>query len=93
MSKMSRKDELSRLESENVARTLRGGPGLKYGYNTWIEARDRKRRQVLLAGLGGMGIGRMWFHETDHHKNMPEYEDAPEQPGRADEKYPFGFWP
>lgn len=51
------------------------GPGLRYGYTPYIIA--RRPGEVLLGGLGGMGVGTMWGPECERHKDYPGYDDAP----------------
>jgi len=66
------------LINKNMEIFLKHGPGLRYSYSELVEGRDRKRKRVLLAGLGGMGVGKMWFEEEPWHADLPGYEDAPE---------------
>jgi hypothetical protein len=80
MSKSSdRHVKIEALKSQNVIKVLKDGPGLRYDLNTWVEARDRTKKRVLLGGLGGMGVGKMWFDETEDHRDYTGYDDAPEQ--------------
>ena len=54
--------EVSEMAGENIRRTLRDGPRLRYDTNTWvgdIRVVDGKE-EVLICGLGGMGVGCMW---------------------------------
>ncbi len=55
---------------------LKHGPGLRKDYNVWVVARDPEAKRVLLGGLGGMGVGQMWFGEDDRHKEYPGYAEA-----------------
>jgi hypothetical protein len=55
-----------------------GGPRLTAAYQTYVAARDRARGQVLVGGLGAMGVGRMWVDERPEHARLPGYADAPE---------------
>lgn len=64
------------LQAANLAHFMERGPGLSYGYRTWVEAKDTKNKRVRLGGLGGMGVGSMWFEETDAHKEYPGYAEA-----------------
>lgn len=53
------------------------GIGLNYKYRSYVEARDPKRGVILLGGLGGMGVGSMWFKEdTEDYKKYPGYAEA-----------------
>lgn len=63
-------------QAENVADFIENGPGLRYGRNTWIVARDPKRGVILIGGLGGMGIGEMWFAENESHRDEIGYSEA-----------------
>lgn len=67
------------LQAENMANFMENGPRLSLSYNTWIVARDRKNGWVLVGGLGGLGVGQMWFKEDERDKNRPGYNEAPEQ--------------
>lgn len=66
------------LQAENIGNFIENGPRLSLSYNTWIVARDRDRGYVLVGGLGCMGVGQMWFKETERDKNRPGYDEAPE---------------
>lgn len=68
----------NQLLEQNVIRVLRDGPRITTKYNVWVEARDREKKLVLIGGLGGMGVGQMWFPE-EGHEDYRFYEDAPEQ--------------
>lgn len=47
--------------------------------NLHIVARDRAKGNILVGGLGVMGVGQMWSPEdSEHHASYPGYEDAPE---------------
>lgn len=74
-------DEINKLAEENIKDVLENGPGLRYSRNTWIVAKDPKRNRILVGGLGGLGVGQMWFDETPDHKNYPGYDEAPEAEG------------
>ena len=54
------------------------GPGLSSRYRTFIVARDRTKKRVVVGGLGGMGCGEMWFDEEPKHSDYPGYENAPD---------------
>jgi hypothetical protein len=49
---------------------------LSYENRQRILARDPDAGQVLLGGLGVMGVGAMWWRETEEHKDYPGYADA-----------------
>lgn len=63
---------------ENIDNVLEEGPGLRYSMGIFIIAKDTKNRQVLLGGLGGMGVGQMWFGLGEMHKEYPGFEKAPD---------------
>ena len=72
------KKSISDLQAENFQMFLKDGPRLRYDYNTFIIARDDEARMVLIGGLGGAGVGQMWFGLEDRHKDYPGFEDAPQ---------------
>jgi len=50
---------------------------------TYVVGRDRKRKRVLLGGLGFAGVGEMWFDEEGNRrergfKNAPEMDEDDE---------------
>ena len=70
-------ENVNALREQNVLKVLRDGPRLRTDYNTWIVARDPDAGLIKLGGLGGMGVGEMWFTETEDHKLRAGYDDAP----------------
>ncbi len=58
------------------------GPGLSSLYRSYVDARDRARGVVLLGGLGGCGVGKMWFRDDGGFSNHVGYVDAEEVPYR-----------
>lgn len=42
-------------------------------------ARDPERHQVLLGGLGALGVGTMWTDDKEDYHNLPGYDEAPTQ--------------
>ena len=70
-------DDRSTLQRKNLSIFFKHGPGLRKDYNIWIEGKDQNGKYVLLAGLGGLGVGRMWVPFEGHHADYPGYEDAP----------------
>jgi hypothetical protein len=74
---MTTKDR-NRLQQENFAIFLEDGPRLSTKYNVWVLGKCTKRNKILLGGLGGLGIGEMWFNMAEWHKNYSGFEDAPE---------------
>jgi len=69
---------IDRLQSENIQKFIEDGPRLRYDYNQWVEGRDRSKGKVLIGGLGSMGVGRMWFDVREDHRQLPNFDDAPE---------------
>lgn len=57
---------------------------------TWTIARDRKRKRVLLGGVGFAGDGRMWVREFPqlNEERAPGYDDAPDDGSLRDD---FGW--
>lgn len=81
---MTKRDqEIARREASNARENADRGPGLRYSTSTWIVARGDGK--VLLGGLGGLGIGRMWTGEEERHRRDPTYADAPYEPARLDD--------
>jgi len=64
----------------NQLDVMENGPGLRYGMGICILAKNAQTKQVLLGGLGGMGIGQMWAIDNEDKKRFPGYDDAPEKP-------------
>ena len=45
--------------------------------NLIVLARNSRTKQILLGGLGGLGVGQMWFNEADEdYSDYPGYADA-----------------
>ncbi len=80
---MTRNEEIARREASNAAEQAEHGPGLRYTTSTWIVARGDG--EVLLGGLGALGVGKMWVAETDRHREDPTYVDAPYEPRAEDD--------
>ena len=66
------------LQTENFETFLADGPRLSYKYHTWCVAKDSTKKKVLLGGLGGCGVGEMWFDMEDRHTEYPGFNEAPE---------------
>lgn len=62
--------------AENWQKYMEDGPRLRYDYNHWVEARRPATGEILIGGLGAMGLGSMWMTEEERHKKLPGYEDA-----------------
>ena len=73
------KKSIEQLQGENIENFMQNGPGLRYSYHKFVVARDRKRRWVLVGGLGGQGVGRMWIEEQEQHRRYAGYTDAPDK--------------
>jgi hypothetical protein len=50
--------------------------GLKYGRVIHVVARNPGEGTILLGGLGGLGVGQMWFIEQPLHEEYPGYAEA-----------------
>jgi len=70
---------IRRLAAENLVNFLQNGLGLRYSYNQWVVARDRRRGYALLGGLGGCGVGEMWFKD-EPFRDFCHYEGYAEAP-------------
>jgi len=44
-----------------------------------IVAKDSVKGYVLYDGLGVLRVGRMWFKEEQRHRELPGYDQIPEQ--------------
>lgn len=53
------------------------GPGLDSRYQSFVVAKDLKNKKILLGGLGGMGIGEMWFDMSEKDEARIGYQEAP----------------
>lgn len=76
---MSERDEIIDERSENnFDDFMERGPGLRSSYQSWVVAKS-ERGYTLLGGLGGMGVGEMWFEDYPdaHWLTDPTYENAP----------------
>ena len=71
-------DEIEAAEKNNARVLADGGPRLSSAYSKWVVARDRTAKKVLLGGLGGFGIGRMWINESESD-DWIGHADAPEE--------------
>ncbi len=73
-----REEEITDRARKNMEEFLDRGPGLRYSTRSWVVGRDRTRKKVLLGGLGGIGVGQMWFDESPRHAEDSTFADAPE---------------
>jgi len=68
------------IAKKNIEKALKDGPGLSYGYTSFVIANDLFKKRILLGGLGGMGVGIRWFHIDDDdqkkYESYPNYNDA-----------------
>ncbi len=74
--------------NENFQKVLKDGPRLRMDYNTPVLKRCGEGH-ILLTGLGGMGLGTMWVHERESHKDYIGYVEAEIVPHS---EYEFGIW-
>ena len=70
-------DEINAALQHNVSEFMQHGPGLRTTTSTWICAVDEENGYVLVSGLGGMGVGTMWFGMTEADRNRTGFDDAP----------------
>lgn len=68
--------EIEDIQQANVEHFMERGPALSYAYSSYVVARRPSTGEVLLGGLGGMGLAQMWFQETESHVGCPGYADA-----------------
>lgn len=68
-------EEVEKAIEANAEHFMDRGPGLSYGYTSYIVARDQ-RGYVLRGGLGAMGVGQMWSREHESDRDEPGYADA-----------------
>ena len=65
--------------SNNLAAFIQDGPRMSTRYQTYVLARDRDKKMVLVGGLGCVGVGRMWMAESScANMNPTEMETAQE---------------
>lgn len=70
---------IEKLQNENLSNFMENGPGLRTSYKSWVVARDRKKKRVLLGGLGSMGCGEMWFTDQPRYADYEGYKNAPDR--------------
>jgi hypothetical protein len=66
----------AQIQADNFADFLIRGPGLRRSYGTYIVARCPSKNQILIGRLGAMGVGEMWFEETERHRDYSGYDTA-----------------
>jgi len=71
-------DKVAEVAIGNVKDVLERGPGLRYSMGIFVIAKDTKNGEVLLGGLGGMGVGQMWFGITEYNQQYEGFDDAPD---------------
>lgn len=76
-----RDDTIRERQASNLGEFMEHGPGLRHSTRTWVLAKDPVNRRVLVGGLGGFGIGRMWFGEAQYtfYEREETFVDAPVQ--------------
>ena len=62
--------------NNNMRIFMERGPGLDSRYRSFVVARNPSEKKILLGGLGGLGVGEMWFDEEPRHKSYPGYREA-----------------
>ena len=67
---------IEEIKQANFDHFMERGPGLSYGYTSYVIARRPSSGEILLGGLGGLGVGQMWFAEGADHVNYPGYAEA-----------------
>lgn len=70
--------EAQQVSRANIQDMMEHGPGLRCTTRSFAISKDTKNKQILLGGLGGMGIGWMWFPLSPSHKDTPGYDEAPD---------------
>lgn len=66
------------IAASNVQQALEHGPKLRCTTGTFVIAKDIRNGWVLLGGLGGMGVGQMWFGLEERHKSYANFDSAPD---------------
>lgn len=69
-------DEVEKALQHNAEHLAERGPALSYAYKSPVFARRPSTGEVLIGGLGAMGIGQMWVTEEERHREYPGYADA-----------------
>lgn len=62
--------------ANNAAIIDERGPGLYYDMSIYVVARRPSTGEVLLGGLGALGVGRMWMTDSDDYQRYPGYAEA-----------------
>ena len=74
-----RPGSVQEIKEANHAHFMKHGPGLSYGYGTYVVAKDTVNGKVLIGGLGGMGVGQMWEDiDLKHDSKRRGWDEAPE---------------
>lgn len=71
------KSTVEEVVAHNLQVTIDQGPCLSYRYQKFVVARDPAKGLILIGGLGGLGVGQMWSSESERHKALPGYDEAP----------------
>lgn len=50
--------------------------GLQYDQQPHVLMLNPSANQVLLGGLGALGVGTMWVDEQPYHSEYPGYDEA-----------------
>lgn len=51
-------------------------PRLSTHLRSYVITRNLPTKEILLGGLGAMGVGEMWFDEEPHDSSRPGYAEA-----------------
>lgn len=82
------------VQAANLADVLEHGPGLRirenFGGGSYVVAKDTAAGYVELGGLGGLGVGVMWFRLTDNMVGLPGWDTAPDGDTKSTDE--FGMW-
>ena len=75
------------IAKANIKATIEKGPGLRYSTGHFVGGWREKdgKEEVLLSGLGGMGVGTMWVSVEEEHKKDPGWD-------RAKDGWKFSFF-
>jgi len=80
----SRDEIIAQRSRDSTADFMQHGPRLWADRQTYVLARSGDGSRVLLGGVGGMGIGRMWA-PAGPHVNDPTFAGAPVDDGVRDD--------
>lgn len=64
----------TQVQADNIAIAMGRGPGLYRDMGIYVI--EHTDGEVLIGGLGGMGVGRMWVPLEDWHRELPGWKEA-----------------